>query len=204
MDELLKSYSQKIFLGIDINIYSHILAVAVLIILVLVIVHILGYLFSAKIREKAHQISHFFYIKIIGIFALLSTILALVYQYGYTLEVCELCWWQRIFMFPLELLVLATIIKKIKGNHLAIGFIAGFGTIIASYHYWLHFQSWVLGNDNVTSITSCSAGGILPSCVDPAGVVIFDFLTIPFMALSIFILILWLAFLASRSYDAKN
>lgn len=194
----LTSYADNVFLGLPINIYSHILAIGVLVILVLTIVHIVAFLTSRKVREKTLSLKYHTFLAIIGVFALASTIFALVYQWGYMLLVCELCWWQRIFMFPIEFITISAIIKKSRGVHLAIGLLASFGIFFAGYHYYLHFNTWVMKNNDIMSFTSCGQGGILPSCTDPAGVVIFDFLTIPFMALVIFILILWLVFLASR------
>lgn len=76
----MQSYAQNIFLGIPIEWYSRILGVGVLIILACVIIHIIGYIFSRTIRVHTHNIAYFTYLKIIGIFALLSTIFAMIYQ----------------------------------------------------------------------------------------------------------------------------
>lgn len=196
---MITSYSDAVFLGLPINIYSHIMAIGVLLLLFVTILHIFAYIFSKKIREKTYNIAYFTFIKIIGVFALLSTIFALTYQWGYLLLVCELCWWQRIFMFPIDILAISAVTNKIPKIHKPILILAAFGTFFAGYHYWLHFQSWVLKSDNIMSMTSCAQGGILPSCTDPSGVVIFDFLTIPFMALVVFVFILWMGFLASKA-----
>ncbi len=187
------------------NVYSHIMAIGVLLVLAAVIIHVFAYIFSSKIREKTLSFNYYTYIKIIGLFAILSSFFALVYQYGFLLVVCELCWWQRIFMFPIDFIAISAIRNKIPKIHKPIAILASLGAFFAGYHYYLHFQSWVMKNDNILSFTSCDVGGILPSCTDPAGVVIFDFLTIPFMALCIFILILWMCFLADRKakMDAK-
>lgn len=99
-------------------------------------------------------------------------------------------------MFPIEFIVFFTLLKKITYNELPILALAAFGTFFAGYHYYLHFMSWVMKNDSIMSFTNCSVGGILPSCTDPAGVVIFGWLTIPFMALVIFVTIMWLSILA--------
>lgn len=145
------------------------------------------------------------YMGLIGGVASISTLGALIYQFGYLLEVCELCWWQRIFMFPLEFIALWSVFRGIRGNHGSILGLAAFGIFFAGYHYYLHFQSWILKNDVVElGLTSCNTGGILPSCTDPAGVVIWGFLTIPLMALIAFIAIFWLAFLASRTRDMAS
>ncbi len=181
---------------LPLEIYSTILAWGVLGIGLITIVSIILFLGSKKIRAKMQNVSYARYMGIIGVLALASTVFVLTYQFGYRLIVCELCWWQRIFMFPIEFIVATTLIKKTYGNHLTIGGLSVFGIFFAGYHYYLHFKSWVLGQD---VFSSCSMGGILPSCTDPAGVVIFGWLTIPFMALVIFITIFWLAILAGQT-----
>lgn len=196
------SYAWNTFLGIPLDVYSTFLSIGVLWIAFFLIISIVVYIFSKSIRAKMHAVSEKNYLKIIGIFALLSTVFALIYQFGYLLVVCELCWWQRIFMFPIEFVVASSLIMKSRGNSLAIFLLAIFGTFFAGYHYFLHFQSWVLKQEWL-SFSNCTMGGILPSCTDPAGVLIFGFLTIPFMALVIFATILWLSFLALRSHS-KN
>lgn len=99
------------------DLYSNILATGGIVIFALVVLHIFAYIFSAKVRELTKKISYFSLISTIGIFSLIATLGALGYQFGFGLEVCELCWWQRIFMFPIEAVVIFTLIYKIKQNH---------------------------------------------------------------------------------------
>lgn len=141
---ILQNYSQNSFLSIPIDWYSTALSVGVLMILIFLVIHIFLVAFSPKFREKMFVTSERKYLGIIGTLSLLSTIFALTYQWGFGLLVCELCWWQRIFMFPIEIIVFASIFQKIRGNSLAIGILAAFGIFFAGYHYFLHFKSWVL------------------------------------------------------------
>ena len=60
----------------------------------------------------------------IGMIAILSTTFALVYQLHYELLVCILCWWQRVFIFPIDIVVVVTLWKRIRGNHMITGLLA--------------------------------------------------------------------------------
>lgn len=183
----------------EVEIFSHILATGGIAIFALILIHILGYSFSAKIRELTTKISYFKIISLIGILATIATVGALIYQFVYELTVCELCWWQRIFMFPIEFIVLFTIIFKIKNNHFAIASLASVGLIFSLYHYSVHFQKWILKSDNLLLATQCVANAWESSCASTTGVMAYGFFTIPLMAGSIFALIIWLCFLAHKN-----
>ena len=175
--------------------FSTILSTGILIILAATILTILGYFFSKKAKNFLLKQDYFNYIKIIGALAITSTILALIYQLYYYLPVCVLCWWQRIFIFPIDIVALTSIYMRNKMNHITIAILALFGAGIAAYHYYYHFQAWVLGN--VVSLP-CEQGGLLPGCIENNGVLNYGFVTIPFMALVILTSIIWLCFLSHK------
>lgn len=181
---------------IPLDIYSHILALGAIVVAVASLFLILAYALSASWRRKISSLSYEKYMVSIWILSLTSTLAVLLYQYAYGLLVCELCWWQRIFMFPIEFVVFWSLMRKIRGNEAIIMSLSAFGIFFASYHYYLHFQSWVLKQ---AISTPCEMWGILPSCADPAGVVLWGFLTIPFMALLVFLSIFALAWLSGKA-----
>ena len=149
----------------------------------------------AEIRAKLQSIDYFVYIKLIGLFAIGATLGALTYQFAYKTPVCEYCWWQRIFMFPIDIVVLASIFLKIRKNQIITGVLAFIGLVFATVHYWYHYQSIILNRD-VDS--GCSIIGITPSCTE-SSVLVFNFVTIPLMAVFVFISLIWLSFLAHRA-----
>ncbi len=100
------------------SLYSTILSLGVLGILVLTLISFFGFIFSKRIREKFGKIPYFTYLKIIGAIAILSTTFAMIYQLYFDLDVCILCWWQRIFIFPIDIVILVSIWKRIRGNHI--------------------------------------------------------------------------------------
>ena len=61
----------------------------------------------------------------------------------------------------------------------------------------MHVQKWILKAQEILP-ASCSADPE-SSCVQTPGVLVFDFWTIPFMALSVFIFVMWMSFLAGRA-----
>lgn len=174
------------------DLFSFLLSLSVLGAWSITLLTFLGYILSQKLRTKIQHIPYFHFLKIIGFFAIFSTVAVLTYQLYFELEVCELCWWQRIFMFPIDIIVLVSLYYKTRTNHVIIGILSAFGTFFAGYHYYYHFRGWVLGE--AVSLP-CSVGWLLPACTDNNGILQFGFITIPFMALVIFITILWMSYM---------
>ena len=106
-------------------------------------------------------------------------------------EPCKLCWYQRIVMYPMVLLLGLAIAKTDKKNIIdyCLG-LSGIGAIIATYHYWLQRG----GNEFIP----CSTVGYSVSCAKTFDMS-YGYITIPFMALTAFLLI-FSAMLLSRSY----
>ena len=178
------------------DLYSFLLSISVLFVGSITILTFLGYIASGIFRNKIQNIPYFHFVKLIGFFAIFSTTAVLIYQLYFEVEVCELCWWQRIFMFPIDIVVLVSLYYKTRTNHVIIGILSAFGTFFAGYHYYYHFRGWVLGE--AVSLP-CSVGWLLPACTDNNGILQFGFITIPFMALVIFISILWISYIAQQS-----
>jgi len=181
---------------LSIEYFSLFLSVGILATLALVVASAIGYAFSAKARDflKSQNYSH--YLKFIGFLSITGTLGALTYQFAYDLPVCVLCWWQRIFIFPIDIVILVSLFQKARGNHVITGILALIGSFFAGYHYYYHFIGWVMKQE---VMLPCTIGGLLPSCTDNGGVLTFGFITIPFMALVLLISVVWLSFLAHKS-----
>ncbi|HSA83385.1 MAG TPA: disulfide bond formation protein B [Patescibacteria group bacterium] len=82
---------------------------------------------------------------------------------------CDLCWWQRIFMYPLVPLVAVGIVLHDKKLPFYILSIAGIGWLISIYHNLLYY------NIIPHPIVPCRSG---VSCTDPV-VQMFGFIDIP-------------------------
>ena len=180
----------------EMPLYSLILSLGVLGILAMTLISIMVFIFYSRWRKYLQEIPYFTYLKIIGTIAIASTTLAMIYQLYYELDVCILCWWQRIFIFPIDIVILVSIWKKIRGNHIITWLLALGGTFFAGYHYYYHFIWWVL---KLPVFLPCEQGGLLPACTDHNGVLTFGFITIPFMSLVVLLAMMWLSFLAGTS-----
>ncbi len=116
------------------------------------------------------------------IIALASTAGSLFYSQYVGFDPCELCWLQRIFMYPLVVLLGLALIKKdrnIVDYALSLSLI---GFLIALYQNFMYFN-----NGGLNAL--CETFGIGVSCVKRY-VFEFGYVTIPMMALTAFSLII--------------
>jgi len=103
---------------------------------------------------------------------------------------CNLCWWQRVFMYPIPLLALIAWIKKDKGITDYVLPMSIVGAFIAFYH------SLVQWGFNV-AITNCTIGD--EAECGKLYVYEFGYITIPFMALSIFVYLIVVSLIHKKS-----
>ena len=93
---------------------------------------------------------------------------------------CKLCWYQRICMYPLVLLLgIAMFRRDLSTARRYLVPLAGIGALISAYHYQLERVPQ-------QPILSCGIGE--PSCAQPV-LNVFGFVSVPFLALAAFLLI---------------
>jgi len=90
---------------------------------------------------------------------------------------CKLCWFQRIFMYPQVIILGIALFEERRGIRKYIIPLCVIGALIAAYHYSMQFFPNLACSDE---LVSCARQG------KPY----FGFITIPFMSLSAFLLIL--------------
>jgi disulfide bond formation protein DsbB len=96
---------------------------------------------------------------------------------------CKLCWFQRIFMYPLVIVLGVAAWRRDASVRVTTVLLAGIGAAIAVYHYMIQrYPS--LGGGSCDASAPCSAAYIWQ----------WDFVSIPYMAASAFGLILVLMF----------
>ncbi len=126
---------------------------------------------------------------IIWIQALIATIGSLFYSEVMKFIPCELCWYQRILMYPLVIIYGAALLKKDVKIAFSGLILSGIGMVVSTYHYLLQkapaFHD--LGG-------ACSG----PVPCNAIYVNYFGFITIPFMAGVAFIVIFVLHLLLVR------
>jgi disulfide bond formation protein DsbB len=116
---------------------------------------------------------------IVWVIAALSMIGSLYFQYVLQLPPCVLCWYQRIAMYPIALLLPIAIIRGDRSIARYLLPLSIVGLVIAIYHNLLYYH--VLPE----SIAPCTTG---ISCTTRQ-IELFGFITIPLLSLSSFIII---------------
>src|SRR3989344_6073323 len=111
-------------------------------------------------------------------------------------EPCKLCWFQRIFMYPLPILFLMALVRKETVIRIYALVLAIVGALIAAWHYFL--QVGQMYNIDVEKLTNCSSVGYSPSCASYFFLK-FGYITIPMMSLSAFVLIILILLIKLKS-----
>jgi disulfide bond formation protein DsbB len=91
---------------------------------------------------------------------------------------CLLCWYQRILMYPLAILLAIGIVRRDRGLHIYVLPFSIVGIGVALYHYLLIKTDWL-------PPPACAVG--VPCTVDYLNW--FGFINIPFLALTAFLII---------------
>lgn len=112
----------------------------------------------------------------------------------YELEPCTMCWYQRIFMFPIPIIAAVAIIRKDKYAYLYMLPIAVIGWLISFYHNLLQWGVIVHETD------TCSINSV--SCSEPQ-IQILGIFTIPFGSLLIFSAVIILSIIAMKKNRIK-
>jgi len=113
----------------------------------------------------------------------------LLMQYAGALVPCLLCWWQRVFMYPIAIIAIIALVKNTRLSLIAdyILALSIMGAAVALYQHLLQ----ILPSG---SLIPCDAAG---DCA-VRSVFEFGFVTIPWMALSVFLLIAFIALLSRK------
>lgn len=121
--------------------------------------------------------------------ATIATLGSLYYSEIVGFEPCRLCWFQRIFMYPLVIILGLGLWRKHDISDYLLGLsIPGF--LIAAYQWVLQMRYTFS-----TVSDSCSATGV--SCAAPE-FMIFGFVSIPFLSMSMFLLLVVLGWTMKR------
>lgn len=113
------------------------------------------------------------------IIALVATFGSLYFSEILKLPPCLLCWYQRIFMYPLVIIFAVGIIRKDEKLHQYVLPFSIIGMLVAFYHYLLYIK--VLSE----KFSPCTAG---VSCITPQ-IDLLGFVNIPLMSLVAFTVI---------------
>ncbi len=125
--------------------------------------------------------------------ALMATLSSLAASELFHMPPCELCWYQRVFMYPIAIVIGIAIVRRDTSWPLTTMILAGIGWLISLYHSLLQ---WGI----IPSTLAPCTGGV--SCATPEMDPILGFITIPFMSFMAFSAIIICAVLYWKG--AKN
>jgi disulfide bond formation protein DsbB len=111
--------------------------------------------------------------------AVVATLGSLFFSEVMEFEPCKLCWYQRILMYPLVIILGIAAVKKDRNISVYVLPLTILGAAVSTYHYLLEKTDWI-----PSTSFSC---GIVPCDVDYINWL--GFITIPFLALIAFVLI---------------
>lgn len=100
---------------------------------------------------------------------------------------CTLCWYQRIFMYPLALILAVGLLRRDANMHWYVLPLAVPGMLLALYHYML-IKTTIFPPAPCTMGVPCNIQLLYPSVIFGVPPV-FDFINIPFLALVAFAVI---------------
>ncbi|MBX3030284.1 MAG: disulfide bond formation protein B [Chloroflexi bacterium] len=111
--------------------------------------------------------------------ALIATVGSLMASEVYGLQPCTLCWYQRILMYPLVLVIGVGILTRGRRLRLYVLPLSLLGLAVATYHNLLYYGVIT------ESVTQCTTG---VSCTARL-IELFGFVTIPLLSLTAFAVI---------------
>lgn len=157
-----------------------------------IVFSILGVMFVVSIawRGKVYTFIHSHIVKVVFWSALVASVGSLIYSNIVGFPPCDLCWWQRILLYPQVLVAGIAILKKDKSIIEYIFPMSVAGALIALY------QSFIQWGFFSGSFLNCTAAG--GECAK-VYVNEFGYITIPFMSLSIFVYLIALKLLFYKS-----
>jgi disulfide bond formation protein DsbB len=103
-------------------------------------------------------------------------------------EPCRLCWYQRIAMYPLSLILLVAALRRDRAVRWYVGPLAACGAVISTYHYLVEWHPRLEGGGVCELIAPCTFIWFRE----------FGFVTLAFMALCGFLTILVLVVPSTR------
>jgi disulfide bond formation protein DsbB len=111
--------------------------------------------------------------------ALTATLGSLYYSEVANFTPCKLCWYQRIAMYPLAIVLGIAALKRDLGVRLYVLPVVAVGAVMSTYHYLLQRFPSIESGASCDPTAPCTATWVWE----------FHFISIPFMALSGFALI---------------
>lgn len=140
-------------------------------------------------KRKAYEMFAKYALPVGFITTLTATLISLYYSYYLHIPACDLCWFQRVFIYSLMFIFGFAWCKKDTKIYDYIMGLSGFGFAIALYHHYLQ-----MGYD---LYKPCSTAPFAVDCSTPTFVE-YGFITYPFMAVVVLAATFLLAYTAKK------
>lgn len=151
-------------------------------------------LIVARVQKKENAVSRFVQARtllVVCVTSFLAMLGSLIYSNVIGFTPCDLCWFQRIFMYPLFFITLYALVKKDGGWMPYAKLLTLIGGVIALFHSFIYYTN--VNPFPCSATASCTARYVWE----------FGFVTIPLMALSMFVFI-YLSLIASQKKDTAT
>jgi disulfide bond formation protein DsbB len=166
-----------------------------LILMVLTLVIFLASYFNQRCFKKINRFFIDNSIFLITTTSFLAIVGSLIYSEIFKFEPCLLCWWQRVFIYPVFFIALIAVIKKEKNPFQYINPLIWTALIFSLYHNYLIITAQ---NKDVFLCDTDLAGACSERYVE-----ILSVIDIPFMALSVILFIAALSFISLKNLRDK-
>ncbi len=143
---------------------------------------------TSKIMKIANELKKYL-LHMTWIISLFAVTFSLYFSEILKLPPCVLCWWQRIMIYPLALIIPVGLITKDKNVDRYILTLSSFGFLIAGYQYLLTMGIIPENLSPCTNGVSCATNPILW----------FGFVNIPLLSFIAFSMIILLTTIYNRS-----
>lgn len=128
------------------------------------------------------------FMQLIFLVSLIATLGSLYFSEIRLYLPCEMCWYQRIIMYPIVLISFIGLIRNDLNSRIYLRAFSGIGILTSAYHYSLQKFSFIADSQPACTGVDCTVQYINW----------FGFITIPFLALIAFILIFTMSFLIKK------
>lgn len=146
------------------------------------------FVYLAKKEQKIFKFIGKYGVNLAFLIALSGMLISLYYSDIIGLEPCTLCWYQRIFLYPIVFILGLGIFKRDFSSITYSIFLSVIGAVLAIYHTLLQFGVSKADTCSIYSTVSCSNAYIKN----------FGYVTIPVMSLTGFVLIILLLLLTQK------
>lgn len=128
------------------------------------------------------------FMQLIFLVSLIATLGSLYFSEVRMYLPCEMCWYQRIIMYPIVLISFIGLIRNDLNSRIYVRAFSGIGILASAYHYSLQKFSFIADSQPACTGVDCTVQYINW----------FGFITIPFLALIAFILIFTMSFFIKK------